>query len=156
MSTRHSFLFLLSRLQAEINRLFHEFEEVGEVEGGGQWVPTIDIVESDDLVTVLVAVPGVAAADLLLEVAGNQLTVEGSKSVDPPQPERRGLSRRERGSGSFRCHIPLPLPVNNSRAEAELENGVLRIRFPKVEDQRQRPRRLEVVVPSSIRGAERD
>ena len=38
---------------------------------GGEWQPPIDIVETPDAILILVEVPGLAAADLKVEVRGH-------------------------------------------------------------------------------------
>lgn len=145
MSSRHAFLFLLSRLQAELNRLFSEFEGLGEALGDEvAWTPAVDVIESDRTLVVLVTVPGVRAADLRLEVSGDVLTVTGTRRTTADGASASEMLHAGRQPGEFRRRIELPRPVNGSQAVARLAEGVLEISFPKIIDQRQQSRQIAV------------
>lgn len=145
MTERYSFLSLFARLQSELNRLFREFDELAESSlREGEWSPSIDVVESEDGLLILAEVPGMGAQDLELEVSGNRLTIKGSKGTTLPDSTSVKFQRMERGQGTFARSIQLPQPVNTSRASARLDNGLLRVSFPKVEDKRLRVRSLTI------------
>lgn len=138
MSGRHSFLFLLSRLQVELNRLFAEFEDLGEAGGDeGNWTPTVDVIESDSTLVLIAAVPGLAAEDILLEVSGDVVTLAGRRGPDSEDSTHTRVLQAARQPGEFRRRVQLPQPVNGSRAAARLTDGVLEVSFPKIVDQRQ-------------------
>src|SRR5262249_26085685 len=68
---RYPSLPRISRFQWEIDRLFGEAMAMGEENLPGlEWQPEIDLVETPDAVLLLAEVPGVAAADLKVEVKG--------------------------------------------------------------------------------------
>jgi HSP20 family protein len=107
--------------------------------GTGTWVPPVDIEETDDAWIVEAEVPGAKRADIDVEVRDNDLRVTG----EIKERERAGiLRRRERRVGEFELRATLPGPADREHIDATLEDGVLRIRIPKVE-QRQ-ARRIEV------------
>ena len=143
MSSRHTFLFLLSRLQAELNRLFSEFEGLGEALGDEvSWTPVVDVIESERTLVVLVTVPGVRAADLRLEISGDVVSVSGTRRTDADGPSE--MLHAGRQPGEFRRRIELPRPVNGSQAVARLAEGVLEISFPKIVDQRHQSRHIAI------------
>lgn len=145
MTERYSFLSLFARLQSELNRLFREFDELAESSlREGEWSPSIDVVESDDGLLILIEVPGIGAEDLDLEVSGNHLTIKGTKGTTLPDSTGVKFQRMERSQGTFARSIQLPQPVNTSRAGARVEQGLLRVSFPKVEDKRLRVRSLTI------------
>ena len=105
----------------------------------------MDILESDDTLTVKVELPGVGIEDLDLQVTSGNITIQGAK-------QRPGLSGQvefllaERSFGAFRRVIQLGVPVNTRQAKATLKNGLLRICFPKV------PNRRGEAVPIEVEG----
>jgi HSP20 family protein len=144
MSGRYASIQLLSRFQAELDRLL---QEVMVLPDGGiemaDWQPPVDIVETDLAVLILVELPGFAAADLTVEVQGARLLVAGVKQAPPAEHHCR-FHRVERSRGRFGREIQLLWPVNSHLGSARLEDGVLRIEFPKIQDKRQEARRLPV------------
>lgn len=143
MSSRHTFLFLLSRLQAELNRLFSEFEGLGEALGDEvSWTPVVDVIESERTLVVLVTVPGVRAADLRLEISGDVVSVSGTRRTGADGSSE--MLHAGRQPGEFRRRIELPRPVNGSQAVARLVGGVLEISFPKIVDQRHQSRQIAI------------
>jgi len=134
----HSFGSMLevARIQSEINRLFENLLDLDEEnEGGSQWTPNADIVESEDALVVEVELPGVDPETLVVSVNSGNLTVRGEKPL-PPEDGALREPRRERRFGAFRRTIQLGLPVNTRQAHGELRDGLLRIVFPKVPNRR--------------------
>jgi len=138
VSGRHSFLFLLSRLQVELNRLFADFEDLGEtVDDEAGWTPTVDVIESDSTLVLIAALPGLSAEDVLLEVSGDVVTLAGRRDLEVERRPRTRVLQAARQPGEFRRRIQLPRAVNGSQAMAFLVDGVLEVTFPKIVDQRQ-------------------
>jgi HSP20 family molecular chaperone IbpA len=141
---RYASLYLLSRFQAELDRLLQE--AMGLPEGdiqAGEWQPAIDIVETASSILILVELAGFSAADLTVEVKGQLLMLSGIKSTPPPGARPR-YHCMERNQGRFGREIQLFWPVNSHLGTARLAEGVLTIEFPKIEDKRQAARRLHV------------
>jgi len=125
-----------ARIQSEINRLFDNLLTL-DAEGGesGMWMPMADIVETEDALLVTVELPGVPADKLAVTTNGGDLILKGEKG----RPASSGPARfhvAERAYGTFRRVIHLGVPVNTHKAEAQLADGNLRIRFPKVANRR--------------------
>jgi HSP20 family protein len=82
VAKRYPTISLFSRLQGELNRLLEEFRDFGETSlEGGEWRPRVDVVEMDEAIVILAEVPGVAARDLNLEVAGSVVTLSGTRGA---------------------------------------------------------------------------
>lgn len=109
----------------------------------GRWQPSVDVVETPETVQVLVEVPGLGAADLRVEVRGQEVTVSGKKEPPTPQAAAR-YHRMERGHGGFERPIDLPGPVNTHRGTARLAGGVLTVEFPRIGERREK-RQIVVV-----------
>lgn len=145
MTRAYSAFVLVSRLQSELNRLFQEALQIQDRAAQvGSWQPEIDIVEDADCVRILVEVPGIAAADLVVEVAGNLLRMSGSKRVEQPEEQGVRFHRVERERGRFTREVRLLWPINTHQGRARLADGLLTVEFPKIQDQRQRSRVLPI------------
>ena len=125
-----------ARIQSEINRLFDNLLDLdGDESGGGAWLPNADIIETEDSLILKVELPGVDAESLSLSVHAGNLVIRGKKR----KPEVGGDARfhaAERQFGPFRRVIHLGVPVNTRQARAQLDNGLLRMIFPKVPNRR--------------------
>jgi HSP20 family molecular chaperone IbpA len=141
---RYASLYLLSRFQAELDRLLQEAMCLpdGDVQAG-EWQPAIDIVETAGSILILVELAGFSAADLTVEVKGQLLMLSGVKSSPPPGAMTK-YHCMERSQGRFGREIQLLWPVNSHLGTARLAEGVLTIEFPKIKDKRQAARRLRV------------
>ena len=125
-----------ARIQSEINRLFNNLLDLGgEGKEAGAWIPNVDIVETDGALLVKVELPGVEAPGLTVSVLGGNLILKGEKARIEPDPGAK-FQLVERAFGRFRRVIALGVPVNTHRAEAQLKDGLLRVRFPKVPNRR--------------------
>ncbi len=144
MTGRYASLYLLSRFQAELDRLLQEARGLPESEAEvGEWQPAVDIVETGASILILVEVPGFLAVDLTVEVKGQLLVLSGLKPKPAPG-ENIKFHCLERSQGRFGREIQLFWPVNSHRGTARLAEGLLTIEFPKIDDKRQAARRLPV------------
>lgn len=91
--------------------------------------PAVDIVETEDAVTVLADVPGVdeQTADVSLEK--HLLTIKGT--VEPVEVEGETLTYSEYGIGDFERTFTLSDEIAREGVEAIVRDGVLRVRLPK-------------------------
>jgi HSP20 family protein len=125
-------------LQRELNRLLEEYLQPAHPGGADSpptdldpsaWSPPVDVYDSPEELLIVAEVPGVDPASIDLAVTGNVLTLRGIKEPrDLPEPL---LQVRERHFGAFHRQIRLPNEVDFEKAEAEANQGVLRIRLPK-------------------------
>lgn len=145
MAARFESLFLISRFQAELDRLFQEAMQIGEGDLPlGEWQPAIDVVETPAAVLILAEVPGFAAADLRIEVRGTRIVISGIKSTALPDAQRIKFHCLERGHGRFTREIHVFSPVNTHLGTARLADGLLTLEFPKIQDKRQEARVLQI------------
>lgn len=123
-----------SDLRNRINRLFDDFwgePSLGrrEAGSGGVW-PQVDVTETDNEIKICAEIPGVDAKDVDVGVEDGTLTIKGEKKYEREENEK-GQYWMERSYGSFERTIPLPTEVDESKAQAEFKNGVLRLTLPK-------------------------
>jgi HSP20 family protein len=109
--------------------------------GRGTWTPPLDVFETPGKVSVLVELPGMSASDVEITVEDNVLTLKGERPFYQGAREE-AFHRIERRFGPFQRRIALPKQSDTERISASMEEGVLTIEVPKVEQAR--PRRIEV------------
>lgn len=97
----------------------------------------IDMYETADDVVVTASVPGVRAEDIEITVQGDTLTIRGETRTEHEVTEE-AYHYRERRHGRFHRRVGLPRSVRSDAAEASFENGILRLRLPKVEEAHER------------------
>jgi HSP20 family protein len=92
----------------------------------------IEVSDSDAAVEVKASLPGVKAEDIQIEVEGDRLRVR-AESRDESTEQRKNYYHRELAYGAAERVIVLPAAVQSDRAEATFDNGVLRLRLPKLQ-----------------------
>jgi HSP20 family protein len=95
------------------------------------FMPAVDIFETDKEITLLADLPGVKAGDLNIDLHENVLTLNGD--VEAPERERETDVFLEYRTGKYYRQFNLSELIDQSKIDAELKNGVLRLRLPKVE-----------------------
>ena len=105
-------------------------------------VPPVDIVEDAEGIVVSADLPGVGKEDVAIAVQGDTLTLEGVVRLGE-SPSMQSV-HAEVGVARYRRSFVLSRDLDTGRIEAEMRNGVLRVRVPKQE--RAKPRRIDVRV----------
>jgi HSP20 family molecular chaperone IbpA len=102
--------------------------------------PPVDVVEDDTGITLYADLPGVSKDKLHLEVESDTLTIEAESGLSVPE----GLqsSHTEVGLARFRRVFTLSKELDTEKVAAELSQGVLKLRIPKVAQAQ--PRRIEI------------
>jgi HSP20 family protein len=123
----------------EIDRVFDAF--FGQTDQGRRWVPPMDLVEAEDHFVLKADLPGLAEADVNIEVQDGTLTISGERKAEHEQRER-GWYRIERSFGTFNRSLTLPDGVDPDAIEASFSDGVLEVRIPKPAERK--PRRISI------------
>jgi len=98
----------------------------------GQWMPRVDVRETDDALLVQAELPGVDKKDVTLEVKDGVLTLSGERRYEKDVEEEH-VHRVERMYGQFSRSFNLPRNVNAAKVDAHMKDGVLQVRLPKLE-----------------------
>ncbi|HVS03382.1 MAG TPA: Hsp20/alpha crystallin family protein [Thermoanaerobaculia bacterium] len=116
---------------------------LGEAEGVASraWLPSVDIRETDEALTLLVDLPGMKKEDVNLTLENNVLTLNGERKF-ADEKKNENYHRIERAYGSFTRSFTLPQNVQPERVEANFHDGVLEIMLPKAEESK--PRRISI------------
>jgi len=107
---------------------------------GPVYSPAVDIFENESAITVFADMPGVKAQDLKVDLRESVLTL--TAQVTPPETAREADVLREYESGTFFRQFSLSETIDQTKIDAQLNSGVLRLELPKVE--RARPRQISV------------
>ena len=104
------------------------------------FLPTVDIFETEDALTVVLEMPGVAKENVDIGVEGGLLTVEGR--IDFSKYEGLRPVYGEYNVGPYRRSFRLSSRIDQGKISAELSDGVLTLVLPKAEEAK--PRRISV------------
>jgi len=115
-------------------------DRVESTHPGRTFAPNVDILETDDALTVLADVPGASAEHLTIDLRDNVLTL--TAKVDSPERANETQRFREFEYGTFFRQFRLSNAIDQGRIDATLTDGVLRLVLPKAEASR--PRRIEI------------
>ena len=105
------------------------------------FVPTTDIFETDDALTMVMEMPGVDKASVDINLENDVLSVAGR--IDFSKYEKLQPVYTEYNIGHYRRTFSLaPNRVDQGRIKAEMKDGVLTLTLPKAEQAK--PRRINV------------
>lgn len=107
-----------------------------------QFVPPVDIYETDNAVTVLAEMPGVTKDSVVIKLEGGNLTIQGAMGKISCENEQPLFQEYE--TGTYLRTFSVSESIDQSNIEARLENGILRLTLPKME--RVEPRQIKVTV----------
>ena len=122
------------------NRLFGSFDGMQDLVGrvfsdgneSGQFLPRMDVVETESHFDVVFDLPGMSADDVDIQVHEGQLTISGSREMERDE-EQATYHRLERHQGAFERVLSLPKDVDSESIAAHYHEGVLTVSIPKIE-----------------------
>ena len=120
---------------------WRELDDARATLARSEWLPPVDITETEAAYRIDVELPAVAADDVNVSVKAGVLTVSGERKSESESDEGK-RHRVERRWGRFSRSFRLPDNVDESRIEARAKDGVLYVTVAKKEQAR--PRRIEV------------
>lgn len=98
----------------------------------GNWMPALDLTETEKEFVIRVEVPGVPRENLDVHLEGEILTLTGHREKNIRETNENILWE-EREAGKFLRTIRLPKAVEPTRIEATFHEGMLTVRLPKAE-----------------------
>jgi len=104
------------------------------------FLPPTDIFESDDVLTIVMEMPGVGREDVDVNVENGILRVEGR--LDFSKYEGMQPVYTEYNIGHYRRSFSLSSKIEQDRISAQMQDGVLTLLLPKAEEAK--PRRISV------------
>ena len=104
------------------------------------FTPSVDIFETERELKVLADLPGVTPENLTIDLRENTLTLTGE--VEPFENAHEEDILVEYEVGKYYRQFSLSNVIDQSKIDAKLTDGVLRLTLPKVEEAK--PRKIEV------------
>jgi HSP20 family protein len=133
---------MLGDLTSDMDQLMQRlWGERGAPTRGENFLPGLDISETDQSYEVSIDLPGVKPEDVRVELNENQLVISGQRQATAKREDQH-YHRIERTYGEFRRVVSLPTPVERKEIEANYEDGVLHIHLPKTPEVQ--PHRIEI------------
>ncbi len=108
----------------------HREEEVGEAQ------LTVDVYQSDSEIVIKALVAGVRPEEIDIAITRDMVTIHGRR-IEQKDIEEDRFVYRELFWGAFSRTIVLPAEVDVDMAEADQKHGLLTIRLPKINKDRQ-------------------
>ena len=132
----------LASLQNDMSRLMSAvFSGEGNGQAARNWVPAVDVWESEDEVVYAFDLPGIPEDKISVEFEDNALTVSAERERSQETSDER-FYRFERRFGTFSRTIGLPQGVTEEDVKADYKDGVLEVHVRKPEQPK--PRRIQV------------
>src|SRR5271166_5006945 len=104
------------------------------------YVPTTDIFETEDALTVVMEIPGVAKEAVNVNIENNVLRVEAQ--IDHSKYEGMEPLYTEYNVGHFARSFTLSSKIDQQQISAQLDDGVLTLTLPKAKEAQ--PRRISI------------
>ncbi len=104
------------------------------------FTPSVDIFETDHEITLLADLPGVTTKSLTIDLRENTLTLTGE--VEPFEEANEEDIMIEYEIGKYYRQFTLSSLIDQSKIDAKLADGVLRLSLPKIKAAT--PRKIEV------------
>ena len=107
------------------------------------WIPTVDISETDGEYQIKAEIPDVRKEDVKVSLEDGVLTIQGERKQEKEEKGKK-YHRIERSYGSFVRSFSLPDVIDEEKVKAEFKDGVLNLHLPKSE--KAKPKAIEVKV----------
>lgn len=98
------------------------------------FVPSIDISETDDTFLISAELPGMKKEDIDISLENGRLSISGERSFEKEEKNKK-FHRVETKYGSFERSFQLPDNVDENSISASYENGLLNITIEKSEQE---------------------
>jgi HSP20 family protein len=127
----------------DVNRLQREmgFRLGGTVGPINRAYPKLNAWTGDEGVIVRAELPGIDSENIEITVKGKTLTISGNQEKETESNEVN-FYRRERRIGDFSRSLELPFYVNEELVEANLSQGILEIKIPRMLEEQ--PKKISV------------
>jgi HSP20 family protein len=114
------------------SRLLEETDLPGFTREEREWLPNIDISETDKEFVVRAEVPGIDKKDIDITLTEGLLTIKGERKHEK-EGKDECYHRKESRYGSFSRTFRFPSELERDKVDAKYDNGVLKVTIPKAE-----------------------
>ncbi len=123
----------LASFDRMVDEFFNDRWNLPTITHTSDWMPFVDIQETDAGYTITADLPGLTKKDVKVNVRDGMLEISGERSYGN-KDDNGSFHRRERGYGSFQRSFNLPDTVLEDKIAANFKNGILAIEVPKAEE----------------------
>jgi len=135
----------------EIEEMFDRYSKamgwpranIGQELVSGDWLPKVDIAETDQAFEIKVELPEVNREDIKIGVENGVLSIRGERKQEKEEKGKK-FHRIERAYGRFVRSFVLPDNVDPTKVTASMKDGVLEVRLVKAEQAK--PKQIEISV----------
>jgi len=128
----------LANIYGRWNRIFGEdFFDESSKSGltPSAWRPMTDIYETKDAYVFKIELPGFKKEDVKVEFSGDTLSLRGERKQEE-ETKNESCHRLERNYGIFERSFTIPKNVDAKKIDASLQDGILILTIPKIEEAR--------------------
>lgn len=113
--------------------------------------PKIEVSENKNSVTVSAELPGIEEKDIDVQISSDgYLSISGEKRHQSEE-NNKGNYFSEISYGMFRRTIPLPWDLDYDKANADYDDGVLKVVLPKSQTEQQKFKKINVKKTNALR-----
>ena len=136
MSLQHDPLSNLRLFEDAVTRM------MSEPRTSRPWSPPVDIMETENELTVKADLPDVLLEDIDVRVENQTLSIKGERRFEE-NSTGKGYHRIERSYGKFMRSFAVPNSVDTEKVSADYKDGVLTVALPKKEAAKARQVKVE-------------
>jgi HSP20 family protein len=120
----------LMTMHDRMNKIFDETLSKSAHGSYGDWLPPVDIYETDSEIVIVAELPGIKEEELDIQMADGVLVLKGEKKY-PVDGDSDNYYRLERAYGKFNRSFAIPNTVDVNSVKASLKDGLLKITLQK-------------------------
>jgi len=128
--TRWNPFIELDEIQNRLNRLFVDKAVKTPNDAFADFMPAVDIQETDNEFIVKADLPDVKKEDVKVHLQDGVLAIEGERRLEKEETGKR-FHRMEREYGKFVRRFAMPIEIDPEKVRAEFKEGVLNVVLPK-------------------------
>ncbi|MDD5058692.1 MAG: Hsp20/alpha crystallin family protein [Sideroxydans sp.] len=135
----------LEDMSSRLNRIFarNPAGADSEMMAVANWMPSVDISETDDAYLIKGEIPGVKKEDVKVTIQNGMLTIQGERKQEKEEKNKK-FHRVECSYGSFARSFRVPDDADESAVKAEFKDGMLNVSLPK--SAKAKPKSINVAV----------
>jgi len=134
----------LMSLRQAMDRLFEDSfvrPSRGVAALGEVAAPALDVYQTPTEIVVKAALPGLKPEDVNIDITGETLEIKGERKAEQ-EIKKEDYLYQERRYGAYSRSVVLPSGLKTDKAEATMEDGILTLTIPKVEEVK--PKKISV------------
>lgn len=126
---------------------FNDFFDNGGIDRISTKAPAINVIEDEDRYKIEVATPGMTKDDFKIHVnKDGNLVIEMEKKKENEEKKDKKYIRKEFAYTRFHQTLILPENAEKDKIEAKVENGVLKVCIPKMQNEVAEPEKRVIEV----------